>query len=160
MVKRFSRIAVIAAVYVALTVLLVPISFYAFQVRIAEALTVLPFLFPEAIWGLFIGCFIANFFGGLGLVDVIVGSLLTLFAAFLTHLSARTGKPYLAPLPPLVINAFGVSAYLVLLLEPPSLPFDLPPYLLFVISIFIGEAIATYGLGLPLLYFLKRKEWY
>ncbi|MCD6399598.1 QueT transporter family protein, partial [candidate division WOR-3 bacterium] len=81
MVKKISRAAIIAALYVALTVLLMPISFYAFQVRVAEALTVLPFIFPEAVWGLFIGCLIANFFGGLGILDIAVGSTLTLIAA-------------------------------------------------------------------------------
>ena len=64
MVKRISRIAIVAAVYVALTVLLAPISFYALQVRISEALTVLPFLFPETIWGLFIGCFMMSHSSG------------------------------------------------------------------------------------------------
>jgi len=159
MVKKISRAAIIAALYVALTVLLMPISFYAFQIRVAEALTVLPFIFPEAVWGLFIGCLIANFFGGLGILDIAVGSTLTLIAAFLTMHLAKTNKPVLAPLPPLILNAFGVSAYLMFLIAPPPLPFHIPTYFLFVITIGFGEFVATYIIGLPLLLFLRRKVW-
>ncbi len=56
--------ALIAALYATLTVIFAPISFGPIQVRIAEALTVLPMFTSAAIPGLFIGCIIANLFGG------------------------------------------------------------------------------------------------
>ncbi len=64
----------VAAAYAVVTILFAPISYGHIQVRISEALTVLPFLFPQAVPGLFIGCLIANFAGGFGILDVVLGS--------------------------------------------------------------------------------------
>ena len=87
--KEISVAGVIAAVYVVVSYFLAPISFGIYQVRVAEALTVLPFLSRAAVPGLFVGCFLANIFGGNGWVDIIFGSLLTLAAALLTRCVAR-----------------------------------------------------------------------
>ena len=65
--------AIIAAMYVALTYIFAPISFSEIQVRIAEALTILPVFTPAAIPGLFLGCLLGNIMGGAMLPDVIFG---------------------------------------------------------------------------------------
>jgi len=137
----------IGAIYVILNIIFAPISYGPVQVRIAEALAVLPFIDPSAIIGLFIGCILANVYGGLGMVDIIGGSLCTLIAAYLTF---KLKNPKLAPLPPVLINAFGVSIYLHLL-------FDLP-YWITVLYIGIGEIIACYILGYPLLILLIKNK--
>ncbi|GAI01667.1 unnamed protein product, partial [marine sediment metagenome] len=67
------RVAMIGAIYVILNIIFAPISYGPVQVRIAEALVVLPFIDPSAIIGLFIGCILANVYGGLGMVDIIGG---------------------------------------------------------------------------------------
>ena len=77
------------------------------QCRFSEALCVLPFFFPETVWGLFAGCLITNILSPYGLLDLIVGSLATLIAALLT---ARCRKKWLAPLPPVVLNTLLVGA--------------------------------------------------
>lgn len=141
------RVAMIAAIYVILNIIFAPISYGLIQVRVAEALVVLPFLDPSAIIGLFIGCILANIYGGLGIVDIIGGSLCTLVAAYLTY---KLKDPKLAPLPPVLINAFGVSIYLHLL-------FDLS-YWITVLYIGIGEVIACYILGYPLLILLIKNK--
>ena len=141
------RVAMIAAIYVVLNIVFAPISYGPIQVRIAEALVVLPFIDPSAIIGLFLGCILANVYGGLGMVDIIGGSLCTLVAAYLTY---KVKNPKLAPLPPVLINAFGVSIYLHLL-------FDLP-YWMTVLYIGIGEVIACYILGYPLLILLIKNK--
>jgi uncharacterized membrane protein len=141
------RVAMIAAIYVVLNIIFAPISYGPIQVRIAEVLVVLPFINPSAIMGLFLGCILANVYGGLGMVDIIGGSLCTLVAAYLTY---KVKNPKLAPLPPVLINAFGVSIYLHLL-------FDLP-YWLTVLYIGIGEVIACYILGYPLLILLIKNK--
>jgi uncharacterized membrane protein len=141
------RIAMIAAIYVILNIIFAPISYGPIQVRVAEALVVLPFIDPSAIIGLFIGCILANVIGPLGIVDVIGGSLCTLIAAYLTY---KIKNPKLAPLPPVLINAFGVSIYLHIL-------FDLP-YWITVLYIGIGEVIACYILGYPLLILLIKNK--
>jgi len=150
--KQIAVSGIVAAVYLAVT--LTPgintISYGLVQFRIAEALTVLPFIYPGAIFGVFIGCFLANLFGPAGLQDAVFGSMLTLIAAWLTWLLHKTKKTYLAPLPPIIINAFGVSIYLH--------SFFGEPYWLFVGCIALGQAVVCYGLGYPLLLALKARE--
>ena len=141
------RVAMIAAIYVVLNIIFAPISYGPIQVRIAEILVILPFIDSSAIIGLFLGCILANVYGGLGMVDIIGGSLCTLIAAYLTY---KVKNPKLAPLPPVLINAFGVSIYLHLL-------FDLP-YWITVLYIGIGEVIACYILGYPLLILLIKNK--
>ncbi|MGB7061227.1 MAG: QueT transporter family protein [Candidatus Zixiibacteriota bacterium] len=148
--RYISQVGIIAGLYAALTVVLAPISYGPIQLRVSEALTVLPYLTPAAVPGLFIGCLVANIFGGLGIYDVVGGSLLTLLAAFLTHLVARTRRPILAPLPPVLLNSLGVSLYLHLLFQ--------LPYWFTVVYIAIGEIGACFVLGYPLLLIILRKK--
>jgi len=143
------RIALIASIYVTINIIFAPISYGPIQVRVAEALTVLPFIDPAAIGGLFLGCILSNLLGGLGLVDIIGGSICTLLAAAITY---NVKNAIYAPLPPVIINAIGVSIYVHLI-------FDLP-YFLTVAYIAIGEFLACYFIGYPLLLMLlRRKIW-
>ena len=77
------------------------LTFGVIQIRFAEALTVLPFLFPAAGPGLVIGCLITNLLSPYGPIDVIFGTLATAVAAWLT---ARMPRWYLAAIPPIVAN--------------------------------------------------------
>ncbi|BAL81052.1 QueT transporter family protein [Caldisericum exile] len=164
------RSAIIAGLYFALTTILAPISFGVIQVRISEALVVLPYSFPEAILGVTIGCFLSNLFSPFGPIDWIFGTFLTLISALLTYfIGKKKLKKYFAPLPPIIFNALGVSSYVVTLatlntklglidaFKYSFKHFALKPYLFGVLTIGIGEAIATYLLGLPLLYALERR---
>ena len=99
--------AAIAAVYVVLTTVFAAFSFGEVQVRISEALTILPVFTPAAIPGLFVGCLISNFLGGAILLDVIFGSIATLIGAVFTW-KLRNSSKWLAPLPPIVANAIIV----------------------------------------------------
>jgi uncharacterized membrane protein len=148
--RYIAQVGIIASLYAALTVALAPISYGPIQVRVSEALTVLPYLTPAAIPGLFVGCVVANVYGGLGLYDIIGGSLCTLLAAFLTYLVSKTRKPILGPLPPVVVNALGVSFYLHFLFK--------LPYWLTVAYITMGEVAACFVLGYPLLLVILRRE--
>ena len=87
-----TQAAMIAALYVVLTLVFQAISFGEIQVRIAEALTILPVFTPAAIPGLFIGCLIGNVIGGSILPDIIFGSLATLIGAYFTYLLRRQNK--------------------------------------------------------------------
>ena len=98
-----TQAAMIAAVYVVLTYVFAPFSFGEVQIRIAEALTILPVFTPAAVPGLFIGCFIGNILGGAILPDIIFGSLATLVGAFFTY-RVRDKNRFLAPLPPIIAN--------------------------------------------------------
>lgn len=144
--RQITRTALFAAVYAVLTIVLAPISYGPLQLRAAEAMTVLPALFPEAVPGLFIGCFIANLFGGNGILDVIFGSLATLAAAFLTR---KMKSPWLIPLPPVVINALVVATVLTFTTG--------LPWPLIALEVGAGQLGSCYVLGLPL-YFMMNKR--
>lgn len=137
--------AVVAAMYAALTIL-IPGGSGQVQVRVAEALTVLPFFRASAIPGLFAGCLLANIIVGVSLYDVIFGSLATLAAAFLTH---KMPAKHLAPLPPVVINAVTVAFILNISLN--------APVLATMGLVAAGEIIACYGLGYPLMLLIERQ---
>lgn len=98
--------ALIAALYVVLTLVFAPISFGPVQVRIAEALCILPMFTPAAIPGLFIGCLIANFLGGGIMLDVIFGSIATLIGAVFGYMLRK--NRWLVPVPAIIANALIV----------------------------------------------------
>ena len=136
--------AVIGALYAALTLLLAPISYGPIQLRLSEALTLLPILLPQAVPGLFVGCLIANLYTGM-LTDIIFGSLATLLAAVGTYLLRK--KPLLAAACPVVSN--GVIVGLVL-----SVSFNLP-VLLTMAEVAIGE-VGAVAIGMIILGSMKR----
>ena len=140
-----ARAAVIAAIYVLVTYIFKPFGYGPSQVRVSEALTLLPILESSAIPGLFIGCLLANILGGFGLWDICLGSLITLVAAYLT---SKTSNPIFGSLPPIILNAFGVPIYLSKIQGLPYWPM--------VISIGLGQFIAVLGFGVPLFLLLKK----
>ena len=142
-VLRVTRGAAIAALYAVVTIIFQPISYGLVQVRISEALTLLPFLWIEAVPGVFIGCLLANIWGGSGLLDIILGSAATLAAAILTRYAPNK---FLAAAPPVLVNALVVGVYLSYLLN--------APMFLSIFYVGCGQAIACYALGLPLLNFV------
>ncbi len=105
-VQDLTLAALIAAVYAVLTLALPIPAYSGVQLRVAEAMTVLPFLFPAATPGLFVGCFIANLFSPYPL-DILCGSLATLLACLMTQ---RVPNRWLAPLPPVLCNMVIVGA--------------------------------------------------
>lgn len=83
--KFIARTGIIAALYFILTFAVAPIAYGPLQFRIGESLTILPFLFPEAILGLTIGCLAANILSPFSWADVVFGTLATLIAALMTY---------------------------------------------------------------------------
>ena len=135
--------AAIAAVYVVLTTVFAAFSFGEVQVRISEALTILPVFTPAAIPGLFVGCIISNFLGGAILMDVIFGSIATLIGAVFTY-KLRNSSKWLAPVPPIVANALIVPFTLYY-----GYGVNLPiPFMMLTVG--IGEVISCGVLGMIL----------
>ena len=138
--------AVLAAVYAALTITLPVPQYGAVQIRFAEALTVLPFLFPAATPGLFVGCIIANLFSPF-VLDVVFGSMATLLACLWT---SRMTSRWLAPLPPVLCNMVLVGGMLAWY----EVGFTAQFAALFAVNalwVGIGEAVVCYVLGLLLI---------
>ena len=160
-IRLLTEGAMIAAVYAALTLLLWQFSSLQIQVRVSEALCVLPLFTVAAVPGLAVGCMLVNLLMG-NIWDAIFGSLATLLAALVTYrIGKRKGKLsiWLAPLPSVLFNAliipfvlyFGYgfttfgnveSMWLVLGLN--------------ALSVGIGQFISCYLLGLPLYALLRR----
>jgi len=173
--RFIAQAGVIAAVYAATTLVMIqtPLGYGPVQVRLPEALTVIACLTPAAVPGLWAGTFIANAFmlthaGVLGILDMTLGSLATLLGAVWTwRYRHRTA---LALAGPVVTNALIVPAYLPFMLAGVAgidfyrieqLGLDasgtwLTMYLFGVVTVGLGQAVAVYGLGLPLLAALRR----
>ena len=153
-VRFLTHASLIAAVYAALTIWLAPISFGQQQLRVAEALAILPAFTPAAIPGLFIGCAIANTVSFLGLPDIIFGSLATLISAQLTYMISRLLKDrgallrsILIPLPAVIINTIVIGAMLAVLTE--------VSFWIAAMGVMAGQALSCYGLGVPLMFLLR-----
>ena len=184
-VQHLTQAAVIAAAYIVLTLPFAQFAFGMIQFRLAEALTVLAALTPAAVPGLFIGCLLTNILypSGLGIIDIVFGSLATLIAAWTTwrlqqyflkkkneptpdataqNRLANRGKTewirqIVVLLPAAVINAIVVGFYL---------PFLIPgtvatPWVVagFMLSIFISECVVIYLIGLPMLLALRKTRF-
>ena len=152
--RFITHAALIAAVYAALTIWLAPIAFGQRQIRVAEALSILPAFTPAAIPGLFIGCAIANTMSFFGLPDLIFGSLATLISAQSTYMLARLTRErgaalqaILLPLPAILVNTVVIGAMISILT---GVTFNITA-----LGVMTGQALSCYGLGVPL-YFLLR----
>lgn len=141
--------AVIGGAYAALTIALAPISFGPMQVRISEALTVLPFFTPAAVPGLFVGCVISNIITSPYPIDFVVGGLASLLAAFLSYVLRRW--IWAVPAPPVIVNAVAIGIMIWALSGAPA-----SSLLGYMGTIGLGQLLSCYVLGMPLLYYLKK----
>lgn len=143
-----TQAALIAAIYVVLCVVFAPISYGEIQVRIAEALVILPYFTPAAIPGLFIGCFLSNMIGGSILMDMVFGSIATLLGAIGSYYLRRSR--ILVLLPPIIANILIVPFVLYY-----GYGVNLPiPFMMLTVG--TGEVIAVAVLGSILLNVLAR----
>ena len=160
---RLTTAAVVAAAYAALTVALAPISYGAVQFRLSEALTVLPFFMPCTIWGLFVGCILANLYTG-SVVDIVFGSLATLFAALLTARFGKRGNTVrnriLGCLMPVVFNAVIVGAVLTWGYQIQAFSSPLASYGFNALTVGLGEVGVLYFIGYTLLRQLPKIKFF
>jgi uncharacterized membrane protein len=143
--------AVIAALYVVFTLPLNALASQSlFQFRPAEALTVLPALAPYTTVGLVVGCALSNTLSAYGIADVLLGSAATLLAGILTSIKPFN-KFYLAPLPPVVINA-AFLPLIWMIADPTGVVYWTSCF-----SLLVTQCVVIFGLGIPL-YFLAKKR--
>ena len=143
-----TQAAMIAAIYVVLGVAFAAFGTKAIQVRLAEALTILPIFTQAAIPGLFIGCLLSNVLAGAILPDVIFGSLATFVGAIGTY-RLRKVHPILGTLPPIISNTIIIPF---VLRYGYGEPFPIPYMML---TVGIGEVISCGVLGMILYTALK-----
>ena len=152
-VRKLARCGVVAAIYVVLCLALQPLSYGAVQVRVAEALCLLPVFGTEYILVVVLGCFLANLLGST-IVDVIFGTLATLLACLVTYQLAKVrikGLAIPASLPPVVFNAVIIGIEIAVLFPDPAS--SAPLWLACItngISVGVGELISCTVLGVLL----------
>ena len=150
--QQLALAGIIAGIYAGLTLVLPIPQYHGVQLRVAEAMTLLPCLFPAAIPGLVIGCFLANLLGSPFMLDWIFGTLATLLAALWTW---RMPNKWLAALPPVICNAVIVGAEIAYFAVLDGGAFW-PAYGLNALTVGLGEIIACYALGIPLVNWLTK----
>ncbi len=150
--KKLVTNALIAAFYAGCTLALAPVSYGVLQLRVSEALTLLPFVRKDTVWGITIGCLLANLLNPMGVnpLDVVFGTLATLIAALVT---ARCSKVWLAAIPPVISNGIIIGAVLAFTLTPDAF---LASFGAFGIQIALEEAVVCFLLGIPLVAFIKK----
>ena len=143
-VRFMTQAAMIAAIYVVLTIFISAFNLAsgAIQIRISEALTILPAFTPAAIPGLFLGCLISNLITGAMLPDIIFGSLATLLGALGSYF-VRKWK-WAVPVPPILSNMIIIPFILAYVYQMPGGV----PY--FMLTIGVGEVISCGALGMIL----------
>ncbi len=160
LVRKIVETAIIAALYVVLTFIsnIFGLSYSGVQLRLSEALTILPALSPFAVTGLTIGCFISNLASPLGIIDIVFGTLSTFICAQLTRMCSKVivkGIPILAPLPPVLVGSILIGLMIAFIMPE---GFSFYAFLISSISVGIGEFIVCYGLGIPLFLFIKKSK--
>ena len=151
-VRDLTLAGMTAAVYTALTVFLPIPQYQEVQFRVAECMTVLPFLFPWAAPGLIVGCFLSNLLGSPYVLDWVFGTLATALACVLTE---RMPNKWLAIVPPVLCNAVIVGAEIAFSMVGFGAAFW-SAFALNALSVGLGELAVCCALGLPLLALLPN----
>ena len=160
-IRKLVRCGVVAAIYVVLCMALQPFSYGAVQVRVAEALCLLPVFGAEYIAGVVLGCFLANLLGST-IVDVIFGTLATLLACLVTYKLRNIrfkGLAVAASLPPVLFNAVIIGIEIAVMFPDPTA--SAPIWLACItngISVGIGELISCTVLGVLLVKIIDAKR--
>jgi len=146
--KDIALSAIIASLYALLVVMFPSLSFYVWQVRIADALLLLPALFGKpVIYGLFIGCFLANFIAPWGalpliLIDATIGSIVNLITGYMVYRIAYNRSRKYRIISSIIGDIFvsiSVGVYLSILLN--------IPLIISIMGLFIGSTISIIILG-------------
>ena len=145
--KRLAKLAVVSAIYVALTLSLSFMAYGNIQFRIAEALMLLCFYKKDYGISLILGCLIVNLFSPMGLVDVVFGTLATVVAVALIYISPNI---YIASLMPVVSNAIIVGAEI-------WWAFDMP-FAISALEVAAGEFVCVSILGVVLFKVLEKNS--
>ena len=146
-IKTIAESAIIAALYVAVTWLLAPISYGAIQFRVSEVLILLAFYNKKYFLPLVIGCFVSNITSSLGMYDMLFGTFATLLSVLMIRFSKNI---WIAAIFPVLFNGFIIAFELSLL--------EIGEFWFNVITITIGEAGVLYILGVPLMLMLSKNK--
>ena len=147
--RMMINVSLVAAIYVALTLALAPLSYGAIQFRISEALIILVCYNPLYAISLSVGCLLANLASPMASIDVIFGTLATVISV-IPMIFLRKNK-LLASLIPSVVNGIVIGLEL-------KFAFDLP-FFLSAIEVFVGEFLVVSVIGIPLFKSIEKNKY-
>lgn len=153
-IKKLVTTSLVAAIYATLTLVLGAISYGPIQFRVAEIMVLLPFIKKDYIWGLTIGCFLANIIGPYGVPDIIFGTTATFLSVYAVYMTSKImdGKKYallVSSIWPTVINAIIIGIML-------NIFFGLP-LMLSMAQVGFGQFVVITIIGVPLYKSLEGK---
>ena len=153
-IKKLVTTALVAAIYATLTLVLGAISYGPIQFRVAEIMVLLPFIKKDYIWGLTIGCFLANIIGPYGVPDIIFGTTATFLSVYAVYMTSKMmdGKKYallVSSIWPTVINAIIIGIML-------NIFFGLP-LMLSMAQVGFGQFVVITIIGVPMYKSLEGK---
>ena len=151
-----ARAGVIAGIYIVISLITFPIASGAVQLRLSEGLCILPLIYIEAVPALFIGCLLSNVITGCAILDVFLGSVVTLVSAVLTFFAGKIIKQValkilLGGIFPVMLNALTLPIIWVWC-------YGAPEYIYFIQAgiLLIGQAVSVYAVGTPLYLSIKK----
>ena len=148
-VKGLVRLAVVAAVYVVVTLAGSWMAYGPVQFRVAEMLMLLCFYRRDYVYSLVLGCGIANLFSPMAALDVPFGTGATLLAALGIVFLAR--NLWAASLFPVILNGIIVGIEL-------NVAFN-EPLLLSMGTVALGELVVVTVVGVPVFKLLERNAY-
>lgn len=152
--KKLVMTSLVAAIYAVLTLVLGAISYGPIQFRIAEIMVLLAFIKKDYIWGLTIGCFLANVIGPYGAPDIVFGTTATFLSVYAIYLTGKAmkGKKYailIASIWPTLINAVIIGFMLNIFVG--------MPLILSMIQVGFGEFVVITIIGVPVYKIIGKK---
>lgn len=147
-IKKLTRQAVIAALYVVLTIALAPFGYGPIQFRLSEILAILPFFNPEYTIAITVGCFISNIASTVGSIDMVVGTLQTLICAYIM---TKIKNIYIACIVP-ILGMFLIALEIYFMMPNPA------GFFIILAELMCSEFIVIYIIGLPIFYILNKNE--
>lgn len=153
-VRLLTQSSLICAMYIVLTYLsnLFGLASGSVQLRLSEALCILPFFIPTSYIGLFAGCFLSNLIVSAAIPDMIFGSLATLIGVYI---ASKIKNKYLVALPTVISNTVIVPFVIMYCYMEGG---GLPQYLITTLGVFVGEVLSAYVIGTLLLLALEKKK--
>lgn len=163
--KKLSRQAMIAAIYTVLSVALSAITYGPVQIRVSEAMTLLPVFGFANVWGVTLGCFLTNLVGVftganiLGVLDILFGTIATFTAAVLSYCLRGIrirNLPVLSVIPPVVVNAVVIGWELCIVVNNGS--FNAVVFAAQAVSVAAGQLLSCGVLGLFMVNLVQKNK--
>lgn len=151
-IKFIATTGIVAALYVAVTLLIAPFGFTEVQFRVSEMFNHLVAFNPRFMLGIVLGVFIANLFSPLGVYDLIFGVGQSIIALTLLIL---IGKYVKSTLLRMILNTFIFTLTMFIIAFELNLALELPFFWTW-LTVAAGEFVVM-AVGVPIMHLLDKR---